>query len=417
MKSAPAFKFQNMLTSAVLTALSTLAATSAALGSGGPVVGWGDHLSGQLPVPGDLGHCTSVAGGAYHTLALQADGTVRAWGAGTTDVAFGGASGIEFGQCLVPENLGSCKALASGAYHGLAIQDDGTLRAWGMEATPQGNFPNMGQAIVPPLLGPCKAVAGGYFHTVAIKDDGTVQAWGAGAVNSFWPDYGQLILPPALGTCKAVAAGGYHTAAIKDDGTVVCWGAGTVNSGAWPNYGQCIVPAGLGPCKAVAVGDSHTVALKDDGTVVCWGTGMTYDPNGGGTGQEYGQSMVPPNLGPCVAIAAGIYHTVALREDGMVVVWGAGTDNSGYPHYGQSMVPLDLGPCSAVTAGGYHTVAIQANMCPMDLDGSGEVDGGDIGLILLDFGPCPGCMTDLDGSGEVDGGDVGLVLLDFGPCP
>ncbi|MCE9619582.1 MAG: hypothetical protein K8R92_06710 [Planctomycetes bacterium] len=57
------------------------------------------------------------------------------------------------------------------------------------------------------------------------------------------------------------------------------------------------------------------------------------------------------------------------------------------------------------------------NPCPMDLDFSGEVDGGDIGLVLLDFGPCPGCSTDLDGSGEVDGGDIGLVLLDFGACP
>ncbi|MCE9619956.1 MAG: hypothetical protein K8R92_08600 [Planctomycetes bacterium] len=54
--------------------------------------------------------------------------------------------------------------------------------------------------------------------------------------------------------------------------------------------------------------------------------------------------------------------------------------------------------------------------CPSDLDGSGEVDGGDLGMILLDFGPCLGCVTDLDGSGEVDGGDIGSLLLDFGPC-
>lgn len=56
------------------------------------------------------------------------------------------------------------------------------------------------------------------------------------------------------------------------------------------------------------------------------------------------------------------------------------------------------------------------SICFGDLDGSGEVDGGDIGLMLLDYGPCAGCPTDLDGSGEVDGGDVGLVLLSFGPC-
>jgi hypothetical protein len=54
--------------------------------------------------------------------------------------------------------------------------------------------------------------------------------------------------------------------------------------------------------------------------------------------------------------------------------------------------------------------------CYGDFDGSGEVDSGDMGVMLLDCGPCRGCSTDLDGSGEVDTGDVGLELLNFGPC-
>ena len=62
----------------------------------------------------------------------------------------------------------------------------------------------------------------------------------------------------------------------------------------------------------------------------------------------------------------------------------------------------------------------QANLIPApcfgDLDGSGEVDSGDVSLCLLDAGPCQGCATDLDGSGEVDSGDVSLVLLSSGPC-
>ncbi|MCE9618624.1 MAG: S8 family serine peptidase [Planctomycetes bacterium] len=55
--------------------------------------------------------------------------------------------------------------------------------------------------------------------------------------------------------------------------------------------------------------------------------------------------------------------------------------------------------------------------CFGDFDLSGDVDGGDVGLLLLDFGNCPGCSTDLDGDGVVDGGDMGLLLLSFGPCP
>ncbi len=54
--------------------------------------------------------------------------------------------------------------------------------------------------------------------------------------------------------------------------------------------------------------------------------------------------------------------------------------------------------------------------CFGDMDNSGEVDSGDVGIVLLDTGPCGGCPTDLDASGEVDSGDVGLVLLSSGPC-
>ena len=57
-----------------------------------------------------------------------------------------------------------------------------------------------------------------------------------------------------------------------------------------------------------------------------------------------------------------------------------------------------------------------AAACFGDLDGSGEVDSGDVGIVLLDCGPGDGCPSDLDGSGEVDSGDVGLVLLSSGPC-
>ena len=57
-----------------------------------------------------------------------------------------------------------------------------------------------------------------------------------------------------------------------------------------------------------------------------------------------------------------------------------------------------------------------AGGCFGDLDGSFEVDQGDVALALLDFGPCPGCTSDIDGTGEVDFGDVALILLSVGPC-
>jgi hypothetical protein len=53
--------------------------------------------------------------------------------------------------------------------------------------------------------------------------------------------------------------------------------------------------------------------------------------------------------------------------------------------------------------------------CEPDLDGSGFVDGGDIALILLNFGD-PGGPADLDHDLEVGPGDIAIALLSTGPC-
>ena len=51
---------------------------------------------------------------------------------------------------------------------------------------------------------------------------------------------------------------------------------------------------------------------------------------------------------------------------------------------------------------------------PGDLNGDGEVDGADLGLLFASWGPCAGCPADLNGDGFVNGADVGLMLLAYG---
>lgn len=83
---------------------------------------------------------------------------------------------------------------------------------------------------------------------------------------------------------------------------VIAWGSNT--------YGQTNVPPDLTNAIAVAAGAFHSVALRSDGTVVAWGD------NG------YGQTNVPLGLSNVVAINCGRYHTVALKSDGTVSAWG-----------------------------------------------------------------------------------------------
>ena len=51
---------------------------------------------------------------------------------------------------------------------------------------------------------------------------------------------------------------------------------------------------------------------------------------------------------------------------------------------------------------------------PGDLDGDGDVDGGDLGFLLASWGRCPApCPADLDGDGAVTGADIGLLLSNW----
>ena len=92
----------------------------------------------------------------------------------------------------------------------------------------------------------------------------------------------------------------------------------------------------------IAGGDNHTVALKEDGTVWAWG-----DNRNGQLGEEITTAcrttpVQVHDLTGVTAIAAGVWHTVALKEDGTVWAWGHnGRRQLGDGYYqGLSQVPV-----------------------------------------------------------------------------
>ena len=53
-----------------------------------------------------------------------------------------------------------------------------------------------------------------------------------------------------------------------------------------------------------------------------------------------------------------------------------------------------------------------------DFNCDGIIDGADLGVMLLNWGPCPDggsrCQGDINNDGFVDGGDLGLLLVHWG---
>jgi alpha-tubulin suppressor-like RCC1 family protein len=278
----------------------------------GTVVAWGNNLTGQTIVPGNLTDVTiAIAAGNGHNQALRSDGTVAGWGHAQMLPSSG------------PLGLTGVIDIAGGDFHSLALKSDGTVEAWG--------DPGYSQFWeVPDGLTDVTAVAAGSIHSLALKSDGTVEAWG-------YDSFGAATVPDGLTCVIAIAAGSSHSLALKLDGTVVAWGLLV--------EGEPGVPVGLTGVKAIAAGKNHNLALKLDGTVVAWGK------------DSDGQSTVPDGLAGVTAISAGGGHSLALASEGTVVAWGR--DSSG-----QATVPQDLPHVTAIAAGGNHSLALTSPPLP-----------------------------------------------------
>lgn len=336
----------NLLPSALVLVSSNLSLTS-----------WGRSDFGQRSVPSGLNDVVAASSGVGHGLALRANGTVVAWGAGLTNDP---ASNIHYGQSAVPPDLASVAAISAGVYHSMALKSNGTVVAWGWVGSMVTNFPS--------ALSNVSAISAGLYHSMALRTNGTVAVWGTN-------ESGQLNVPAGLNNVKAISAGLLHSLALRSNGTVVAWGTDL--------FGVINVPAGLEGVAAVSAGGTLSLALKSNGTVVVWGT------------NELGELDVPAGLDNVVGIATGVRHGTALKADGTVVVWGSN-------QFGERNPPVGLNNVAAlVPTLGYHQFALrkrsQAPVAWLDSDntfnGSLEVNG------------------DIRASGEVTAAG-GLALLD-----
>lgn len=208
-------------------------------------------------------------------------------------------------------------------------------------------------------------------HSLAVKADNSVISWGENS-------YGQLgdgtvhqrnapVCVPISGVLM-VATGNDHSVALRSDLTVWTWGDdnfGQLGNGTTINTGRTVPIAvpGLTGVIAIAAGRYHTLALKQDGTVWAWGNN-TLGQLGDGTTTNKQSPVQVPGLTGITAISAGDSHSVARKSDGTVYTWGL--NNVG--QLGDGTTTTRLSPvvvtglvAQTITSGTYHILAIKAD--------------------------------------------------------
>ena len=206
-------------------------------------------------------------------------------------------------------------------------------------------------------------------YPAALKRNGTVQWWN-----------GSLPYPITvyqLSNVMTIATSfGFISTALLTNGNVMLWdtdggfklsGSGSSNAAAITAYnnssdlelktngvlaglatnGAPPTVTGFSNYVAIARGLAHNLALRNDGTLVAWGD------------NSYGESTIPNGLSNIVAIAAGYYFSLVLKNNGTVVAWGYNFDH-------ETNVPAGLSNVVAIAAGQSHSLVLKANGTVVD---------------------------------------------------
>lgn len=399
-----------------ITRISAGAMHSVALKSDGSVWAWGLNspslVYGFLPTfGGQIGDGTTIdrlapveitslgnnvhalAAGSYHTTFLKAGGSVWATGNNTTG-QLGDGTTINRLTPVQVTGLSGSEGIAAGSYHTVALQLDGGVMAWGNNGYGElgtGEFGLISVAVTTPVkvvntnktgflnlldesggansiptavftLAPV-TVSNGYAVSVDASyssDTGsTISEYGwrasdgqtaTGKTATFsFAQAGNYSIELTVvnlagassGASASISLPAQSTAAHKlicdrscfavgAKGTLQGWGDNRmgqlgINSDSYSPIPK--QPALLANVSAVAAGIFHTLAVRSDGSVLAWGGNSLGQLGNYTTGRALRPAPVA-GISDAMAVAAGFEFSLALLSDGSVWSWG-------WNYYGQ----------------------------------------------------------------------------------
>ena len=399
-------------------------------------------------------------------------GTVVAWGL-NYDGELGNGTTTKSDVPVAVSGLSGVTAVSAGEEDSLALLSNGTVMAWGdnqqgelgIGTTTDSDVPVAvcAEAATPPcsegkgnVLKEVTAISANGSHGLALLKDGTVVAWGTdgygelGDGDTTNSDVPVAVSLPLGVRATAVSAGVEYSMALVEnettkEKTVMTWGDnqhGQLGDGTMTNSDVPVAVSGLSGVTAISAGGSHGLALLESGTVMSWGE--NYEGQlGNATDAESdvpeavcvvgGTAPCAQHLSGVTGVAAGLFHSLALLENGTVMAWG---ENS-HGELGDATVSgpekCFFGPCSetpvavsglsgvtTLSAGNAHSLALLEDETVMawgDAPGDGSESPSDVPVAVCAVGETAPCARHLGGVSAVSAGASHSLALVSGVAP
>lgn len=305
----------------------------------------------------------AVSGGAYHIIAITAEGLAWGWGLN----AYGsagcenpkGTNKIET-PCLIRDTYGQPlilkQAVGAGEYNSIYLDIYGKVYTSGNPALAQlGLGKNPGNTYVPKQVNlggeTARIVGAAYEGGFAVTHEGNVWAWGRDFYSSLglymngdnyvWSPQRVDRLKPYADKIIRIAGGYRYGLALLDDGSLIGWGmykalgqsCGT-SSSSKVSPEPVIVPI-PGKVKQFETRFESTVVLNDENDIFTFGalnSGSYENIQGWCPKKAPLSASFRSQHGRVLKIGAGKHHVTYQMEDG--TTWGVGYNAGGQIKYG-----------------------------------------------------------------------------------
>lgn len=253
----------------------------------GSLWAWGSNKSGQLgdgtyedknmPIRiGTSNDWSTIATRGSYSLGIKKDGSLWQWGYIQNESFDGNGEKLN-----IPTRIGisnDWQIISTGGEHSLGIKQDGSLWAWGLNSNGQLGDNTQKFKSVPTKIGVSNdwsSISAGIGvarggHSLGIKQDGSLWAWGSNASSKLGDSsiINQIHIPTRIGNLNdwlAISAGENHSLGIKQDGSLWAWGSNTAGKLGISINESRKVPTKVGNLndwKVVSASWDHSVAIR-----------------------------------------------------------------------------------------------------------------------------------------------------------